>query len=197
MTQRTEQFPIQPSPEPPPRRHWKRWVAGGAVGVVVLVAGISIANAGSHPAAPAAPRATTSAPAMPSATLAAPVPSTAAPAPAAPPPPANTAPAMTSDQQQAVQSAQGYLTDGEGFSYAGLLQQLTSAAGDGFSNADATFAINYLNPNWDQQAVESAQGYLDDGEGFSKSSLLQQLTSTYGEGFTNAQAEYAISKTMG
>jgi hypothetical protein len=104
---------------------------------------------------------------------------------------------MTSDQQQAVQSAQGYLTDGEGFSYAGLLQQLTSAAGDGFSNADATFAINYLNPNWDQQAVESAQGYLDDGEGFSKSSLLQQLTSTYGEGFTNAQAEYAISKTMG
>ena len=33
-----------------------------------------------------------------------------------------------------------------------------------------------------------------DGQGFSKSGLLNQLTSSYGEGFTEAQAEYAVSK---
>jgi hypothetical protein len=102
-------------------------------------------------------------------------------------------PAMTVAQQQAVDSAQGYLSDGTGFSYEGLLQQLTSSAGDGFSAADAEFAINYLNPNWDQQAMDSAQGYLSDGTGFSYEGLLQQLTSTAGSGFTEAQAEYAIN----
>ncbi len=102
-------------------------------------------------------------------------------------------PAMTVAQQQAVDATQGYLTDGTGFSYEGLLQQLTSSAGDGFSTADAEFAINYLNPNWDQQAVDSAQGYLSDGTGFSYEGLLQQLTSTAGSGFTEAQAEYAIN----
>jgi Host cell surface-exposed lipoprotein len=102
-------------------------------------------------------------------------------------------PAMTVAQQQAVDAAQGYLSDGQGFSYESLLQQLTSSAGDGFATADAEFAINYLNPNWDQQAVDSAQGYLSDGQGFSYESLLQQLTSTSGSGFTEAQAEYAIN----
>jgi hypothetical protein len=103
---------------------------------------------------------------------------------------------MTVSQAQAVQAAQGYLQMGQGFSEEGLLQQLTSSAGNGFSQADAQFAINYLNPNWDQQAVEAAKGYLQLG-GFSQSSLLQQLTSTAGSGFTQAQAEYAVSKTMG
>jgi Host cell surface-exposed lipoprotein len=120
--------------------------------------------------------------------------------PAAPPTtpaPAPSTPSMTASQQQAVQAAQGYLSDGEGFSAESLAQQLTSSYGDGFSNADAQFAINYLHPNWDAQAVEAAQGYLNDGEGFSQSSLTQQLTSTYGNGFTNAQATYAVNKVMG
>ncbi len=47
----------------------------------------------------------------------------------------------------------------------------------------------------EQQTVTSAQGYLADGQGFSQSGLLTQLTSSYGAGFTEAQAEYAISKT--
>jgi hypothetical protein len=119
-------------------------------------------------------------------------PSTPAASAAAPSTPA--APAETVSQQQAIASAQDYLTDGEGFSYAGLLQQLTSADGDGFSTADATFALNNLKPDWDAQAVISAKGYLADGEGFSKSSLTQQLTSADGDGFTEAQAEYGVSK---
>ncbi|MGH3225259.1 MAG: Ltp family lipoprotein [Streptosporangiaceae bacterium] len=104
---------------------------------------------------------------------------------------------MNESQQQAVDAAQEYLSSGQGFSYEGLLQQLTSSYGSGFSKSDAEFAIGYLNPNWDQQAVEAAKGYLSSGEGFSQSSLLQQLTSSYGSGFTEAQAEYAVSKTMG
>lgn len=102
-------------------------------------------------------------------------------------------PAMTTAQQQAVDSAQSYLALGSGFSEAGLLKQLTSSYGAGFTAADAQFAVNYLNPDWDAQAVLSAKGYLALG-GFSASSLLNQLTSSYGAGFTQAQAEYAVSK---
>jgi hypothetical protein len=100
---------------------------------------------------------------------------------------------MTTAQQQAVDAAQGYLTMGTGFSYESLRNQLTSSAGNGFAPSDAEFAINYLNPNWDQQAVETAQGYLGMGTGFSEQGLLKQLTSSAGNGFTQAQAEYAIN----
>ena len=100
---------------------------------------------------------------------------------------------MTIAQQQAVEAAQGYLGMGSGFSYEGLLNQLTSSAGDGFAKSDAEFAIKYLNPNWDQQAVEAAQGYLGMGSGFSYEGLLNQLTSSAGGGFTEAQAEYAVN----
>ena len=113
---------------------------------------------------------------------------------AATPTTAPSTPAMSIAEQQAVTSAQGYLDLGSGFSYQSLLKQLTSSYGDGFSTSDAVFAINYLKPDWDAQAVEAAQGYLKLGTGFSRSSLIQQLTSSYGDGFTEAQAEYAVSK---
>ena len=100
---------------------------------------------------------------------------------------------MTTAQQQAVDAAQGYLRLGSGFSQEGLIQQLTSSAGSGFTQADAQFAVNYLHPDWDVQAVEAAQGYMKLG-GFSASSLTQQLTSDAGSGFTQAQAEYAVAK---
>jgi hypothetical protein len=100
---------------------------------------------------------------------------------------------MTDAQQQAVDAAESYLSEGQGFSDQGLLQQLTSSAGNGFSDSDAEFAINDLNPNWDAQAVDAANGYLSEGQGFSDQGLLQQLTSSAGDGFCEAQAEYAIS----
>lgn len=101
---------------------------------------------------------------------------------------------MTASQQQAVQSAQSYLSDGQGFSEKGLLDQLTSSYGEGFSMADAQFAVSYLNPDWNAQAVESAQGYMNSGQGFSRQGLIDQLTSPYGEQFTYAQAVYAVDK---
>jgi hypothetical protein len=100
---------------------------------------------------------------------------------------------MTVAQQQAVDSARSYLDMGSGFSARGLLNQLTSSAGEGFTQADAQFAIGRLNPDWNAQAVESAKGYLQMG-GFSRASLIDQLTSSAGEGFTSAQAVYAVNQ---
>jgi Host cell surface-exposed lipoprotein len=93
-----------------------------------------------------------------------------------------------------VDAAQSYLALGTGFSYESLFKQLTSSYGSGFSAADATFAINYLHPDWDAQAVEAAKGYMALGTGFSRDSLIQQLTSSYGSGFTYSQAEYAATQ---
>jgi Host cell surface-exposed lipoprotein len=109
-------------------------------------------------------------------------------------PAATAAPAISAAEQQAVDSAQSYLALGQGFSKAGLLKQLTSSYGAGFTAANAQFAINYLKPDWDAQAVLSAKSYLALGQGFSHAGLIQQLTSSYGAGFTQAQAEYAVSK---
>jgi len=103
---------------------------------------------------------------------------------------------MTSSEQQAVDAAQSYLNDGDGFSAYSLAQQLTSSYGNSFSQSDAQFAISYLSPDWDAQAVDAAKGYVNDGSGFSASGLTQQLTSDYGNGFTPVQAEYAVAQVM-
>lgn len=113
-------------------------------------------------------------------------PATHAPAPthAAPP-----KPALTTSQEQAIESAESYLQMG-GFSRAGLIDQLTSQYGEGFSEADAVYAVDHVTVDWNQQAVESAKSYLQMG-GFSRASLIDQLTSPYGEKFTLAEATYA------
>jgi hypothetical protein len=98
----------------------------------------------------------------------------------------------TKSQEEARESAQSYLDMG-GFSRKGLIQQLSSDAGEGFSKKDATVAVDSLHVDWKAEAVESAQSYLDTG-GFSHNSLVQQLSSPAGEGFTKAQAEYAVKK---
>src|SRR4029077_289334 len=116
-------------------------------------------------------------------------PATSTPATSAP-----AAPALTASQQQAVDAAQSYLALGTGFSFKSLFKQLTWSYGSGFSAADATFAINYLHPNWDAQAVEAAKGDVAVVRGFIRDSLMQQLTSSYGSGFTYSQAEYAATQ---
>jgi hypothetical protein len=156
----------------------------GGLLVVGITAGCKSTTSatGQTTSAPASAATTTSAPAL-------------AKASATPAPP--TTPAMTASQQQAVDTAQNYLSDSQGFSYNSLLQQLTSSYGDGYSQSDAKFAIRYLHPDWNAQAVIAAKNYLSDGQGFSKASLLQQLTSSYGDQFTQAQGQYAVDQTMG
>ena len=60
---------------------------------------------------------------------------------------------------------------------------------EGFSKAEATFAVDHIDPNWNKQAEQSAQSYLDMG-GFSRSALIDQLVF---EGFTRSQAEHGVN----
>jgi Host cell surface-exposed lipoprotein len=99
---------------------------------------------------------------------------------------------MTSSQENAVESAKTYLNT-QAFSKKGLIQQLSSDAGDGFPRADAVFAVNHIDVDWNEQAVKSARQYLDT-QSFSRSALIEQLSSSSGEGFTLAQAQYAVGK---
>ena len=100
-------------------------------------------------------------------------------------------PKYTVAEENAIESAQSYL-DMQGFSRAGLIEQLTSKAGEGFHQADAVFAVNHIKVDWNKEAVEAAKSYLDMG-GFSRASLIEQLSSKSGEQFTLAQARYAAN----
>jgi hypothetical protein len=101
---------------------------------------------------------------------------------------------MTMAQQQALQSAKSYLSDGQGFSRQGLIKQLTSPYGEKFSQTDAIWAVDHSGADWKAQAVISARSYMADGQGFSRDGLIEQLTSSYGEQFTQAQATYAANQ---
>jgi hypothetical protein len=94
-------------------------------------------------------------------------------------------------QQNAIEAAKNYLNLGTGFSRAGLIDQLSSKAGNGFKRSNAVFAVNHIKVNWNKQAVLSAKNYLKLGTGFSRSSLIDQLSSRAGSQFTVAQATHA------
>ena len=105
-------------------------------------------------------------------------------------------PALTLAQENAIEEAQRYVQVMP-FSRRGLFDQLTSEYGSGYEDADAKFALDYLEDNklvnWKKEAVEAAESYLDTMS-FSRSSLYQQLTSEYGSQFTKKQAEYALEQ---
>ncbi|MEC3953130.1 Ltp family lipoprotein [Nocardia sp. CDC153] len=92
---------------------------------------------------------------------------------------------ITSSQRNAIQSAQQYL-DYSAFSRSGLIHQLEY---EGFSTEDATFAVDSLNVDWNEQAAKCAKQYLD-YTSFSRSGLIDQLVY---DGFTRAQAEYGVN----
>ena len=96
------------------------------------------------------------------------------------------APPMTAGQEQAVGTAEDYLS-GQSFSRKGLIEQLQY---EGFSAKDATFGVDYLKVNWSAQAVAVAKNYLA-GQHFSRSGLIEQLEY---EGFTHKQAVYGVTK---
>ena len=118
-----------------------------------------------------------------------------APKPTVTTPPATVppAPALTEQQKQAVAAAKQYLSLGEGFSQQGLIDQLDSSAGDGYSVNDATVAVDSLNVNWNAQAVIAAKAYLQT-QPFSCTDLIQQLDSSAGDHFTVAQATYGATQ---
>lgn len=93
----------------------------------------------------------------------------------------------TVSQQNALRSAQNYL-DFQAFSHSGLIKQLEF---EEYSTEDATWAVDRVEVDWNEQAAKSAQNYLE-FQGFSRQGLIDQLIF---EGFTPKQAEYGVSQT--
>lgn len=95
---------------------------------------------------------------------------------------------LTGSQRNAVRSAQTYLRIA-GFSRQGLIDQLSSSAGDGYSVSDAIVAIDSLSVDWDENAARSAKEYVN-LMGFSCLGLIEQLSSSAGSQYTDSQARY-------
>ena len=100
-------------------------------------------------------------------------------------------PSLTQQQQSAVASAKQYLST-QAFSQQGLIDQLDSSDGSGYSVNDATVAVDSLNVNWNNEAVQSAKDYLKT-QPFSCTDLIQQLDSPDGDQYTVAQATYGAT----
>jgi hypothetical protein len=103
----------------------------------------------------------------------------------APPPPTTAGPTIS--QSNARQKAAQYL-EFQSFSRSGLIDQLKF---EGFSEEDATYGVDAVNPDWNEQAAKKAAQYLE-FQSFSHSGLVDQLVF---EGFTPEQAEYGVSTT--
>jgi hypothetical protein len=94
--------------------------------------------------------------------------------------------------RRALESAESYLAM-SGFSKQGLYEQLSSSAGEGFTQAEAQYAVDHVDADWNEEAVESARSYLEMSP-MSRNALIEQLSSSAGEGFTYEQALYAVNK---
>ena len=106
--------------------------------------------------------------------------------------PVEEAPAMTSGQENALEAAENY-RDTMPFSYEGMIGQLSSEAGDGYSKKDATFAADHVDANWNEQAAKAAKNFLDIMP-FSRNGLIEQLSSDAGDQYTLKQATYGVNK---
>ena len=91
---------------------------------------------------------------------------------------------VTLGMSNALQKALDYL-DYTAFSYTGLIEQLEY---EGYTEEEATYAVDNCGADWYEQAVIKAEQYLD-YTSFSKSGLIEQLEY---DGFTTEQAEYAV-----
>jgi len=87
----------------------------------------------------------------------------------------------TTSQKNAIKKAELYLTFA-GLSRQGLIQQLEF---EQFSTEDATYAVDNIKVDWNEQAVKKAKSYSD-LLAFSRDGLIDQLKF---EGFTQEQAE--------
>ncbi len=146
-------------------------IAWIVTGVLVLAGwGLGAANgsAGSHPVASVATPASETEAATPAETEAA-TPSTPSEA-VTPTAAAPAEPELTLAQRNAVDKAGTYLTYLP-FSREGLIAQLEF---DKFSPEDASFAVDHVTVDWNEQAAKKAQSYLDTMS-FSRDQLAGQL----------------------
>lgn len=99
--------------------------------------------------------------------------------------------AVPSEFLAAVAKAQLYV-ETMPFSEEGLYDQLTSEMGEQFSPEAAQYAINMIEVNWDEEALEAALIYLEDLH-MSPDAIHEQLVHPNGNQFTEEQADYAVA----
>ena len=92
--------------------------------------------------------------------------------------------APTLSQKNAVKQAESYLKFMP-FSRTGLIKQLEY---EGYSTTDATYAVDNIKVNWNEQCAKQAESYLE-FMAFSRDGLYKQLEY---EGFTHEQIEYGL-----
>ncbi|WP_367295155.1 Ltp family lipoprotein [Levilactobacillus yonginensis] len=99
---------------------------------------------------------------------------------------------VPAEYEAALSKAESY-ADSMDMSKEGIYEQLTSDAGEQFSDKAATYAMNHLTDvDWNANALAKAKSYQKDMH-MSSSAIRDQLTSSSGEQFTDAQADYAVS----
>lgn len=99
--------------------------------------------------------------------------------------PTSNEPVLTMGQKNALNAAYNYL-DYTAFSYKGLVTQLEY---EGYSNADAVFAVDRCGADWNEQAAKAAANYLDYSS-FSRQGLIDQLLY---EGYSTEQATSGVA----
>lgn len=154
----------------------------GTVAVLVLVAGVTTGFKDSPTPTKAVPTPTATTDSQSDPKVTETVPSQ----PEVEEPPSEEEPSITLEQQNAREQAVSYL-DYESFSRRGLINQLVF---EKFSKADATFAVDSLGIDWNDQAAKKARQYLE-YKSFSKAGLIEQLVF---EGFSEAQARYGVKQ---
>ena len=91
---------------------------------------------------------------------------------------------LTLGQKNAIKQANSYL-NAMAFSRKGLIEQLEY---EGYSNSDATYAVDHITVDWNDQATKKAKEYLN-VMALSRTGLIEQLEY---DGFTSSQAEYGV-----
>ena len=92
---------------------------------------------------------------------------------------------LTDGQAGALRRAEQYLTY-DAFSCSGLKEQLVS---NGFSEADASYAVDHCGADWNEQCAKKAQEYINYSS-FSADGLRDQLEY---EGFSDEQIDYGLN----
>ena len=98
--------------------------------------------------------------------------------------------ATTTNQKNALRKAKSYYKT-MNMSKQGIYDQLTSEAGENFSEEDAQYAIDHLKVFPSFRALKKAKTYQKT-MAMSTDAIYDQLTSEAGEKFTAEEAQYAI-----
>jgi len=99
---------------------------------------------------------------------------------------------VPAEYEAALNKPESY-ADSMDMSKQGIYDQLTADAGEQFSAKAATYAMNHLTDvDWNKNALAKAKTYQKEMS-MSANAIHDQLTSSAGEKFTSAQADYAVA----